>query len=55
MTFDLLLAKYQKMYNVYRNKGEEFSENAKVRLLFKMYIAFWVKWHNRNFESPHYN
>ena len=35
MTFDLLLAKYQKMYNVYRNKGEEFSGNAKVRLLLK--------------------
>ena len=35
MTFELFLTKYQKMYNIYRDEGEELSEDAKVRFLFK--------------------
>ena len=35
LTFENFLAKSQKMYNIYKTRGEEMSEEAKIRVLFK--------------------
>ena len=35
ITFELFLIKFQKMYNIYRDEGEEFNEDAIVRCYLK--------------------
>ena len=38
LAFSIFLDRMQKMFNIYKEKGEEFTENAKLRELFK-----WVQ------------
>ena len=33
--FNIFLDRMQKMFNIYEEEGEEFTENAKLRELFK--------------------
>ena len=40
LTFSILLDRMQKMFNIYEEEGEEFTENAKLCELFK-----WVLQH----------
>ena len=35
LAFSIFLARMQKMFNIYEEEGEEFTENAKLRELFK--------------------
>ena len=35
MTFEIFLTQCQKMYNIYEKEGEEMSDDAKIRFLFK--------------------
>ena len=35
LTFSIFLDRMQKMFNIYEEEGEEFTENAKLRELFK--------------------
>ena len=37
MAFEKFLTQYQKMFNIYEKKGEEMSDEAKVRFLFRRY------------------
>ena len=35
MSFEIFMTQYQKMFNIYEKEGEEMSDEAKVRLLFR--------------------
>ena len=35
MSFEIFITQYQKMFNIYEKEGEEISEEAKIRFLFR--------------------